>query len=105
VATILLLVLSGLSSRKSTRALEDSIYEKLNAVQAAKKGKIIDLIKVFERDVTSLSKSQQVLSSIFLFDGYLDNCDELLKEDVLIPWIRTNILVFTDRQHPSLWNS
>ena len=40
VATIPLLLLSWLSSQRSTSALEDSIYQKLTAVQATKEKEI-----------------------------------------------------------------
>jgi len=82
VATIPLLLLSGLSSSKSTSALENAIYQKLNAVQATKKKEIINQFKIFERDVKSLAKSQQVISAIFMIDDYVDNCaDEYKKND------------------------
>lgn len=81
VATIPLLVLSGLSSRWSTRALEEAIYEKLNAVQAAKKNEIIDLYKNIERDVNSLATSQQVMSSIFMFADYMETRNDVFKKD------------------------
>jgi len=81
VATIPLLVLSGLSSRKSTRALEEAIYEKLNAVQAAKKNEILELYKTIERDINSLATSQQVMSSIFMFDDYLETRSAIFKKD------------------------
>ncbi len=81
VATIPLLVLSGLSSRKSTSALEDSIYEKLNAVQAAKKTEIKDLFEIFTRDVNSLAKSEQVMSALYVFMEYVDSCADIYKKD------------------------
>jgi len=85
VATIPLLLLSGLSSSKSTSALEDSIYQKLNAVQATKKKEILNQFKVFERDVNSLAKSQQVISAIFMIDAYVDNCADSYKKNNTFP--------------------
>jgi hypothetical protein len=85
VATIPLLLLSGLSSSKSTSALEDAIYQKLNAVQATKKKEIINLFKVFERDIESLAKSQQVRTSIFMIDAYVENCADVYKKDNTFP--------------------
>jgi methyl-accepting chemotaxis protein len=80
VATIPLLLLSGLSSRKSTRALEDSIYQKLSAVQATKEKEIIDLFKVFKRDIVSITKSPQVEGSLFMFEEYAETCENSFVE-------------------------
>lgn len=87
VATIPLLLLSGLSSRRSTSALEDSIYQKLNAVQATKKKEVVELFKVFKRDVVSITISQQVQGSIFMFDEYSETFENaaLVAEEGFFP--------------------
>jgi methyl-accepting chemotaxis protein len=80
VATIPLLLLAWLSSHRSTSALEDSIYQKLTAVQATKEKEIIDLFKVFKRDVVSITKSPQVEGSLFMFEEYAETYQDSFVE-------------------------
>ncbi|MCP4717485.1 MAG: hypothetical protein GY868_20380 [Deltaproteobacteria bacterium] len=72
VATIPLLLISGVSMYKSTGALESAVLEKLSAVQTIKKNQIQTLLEKFKTDIYGIANSSQLIGSIFMMQGYTE---------------------------------
>ncbi len=72
VATIPLIVISVVTSLKSTNALKEATYGKLLAVQAIKKNQIKELFGKFDSDVKGVAGSQQLIGSIYMLSEYAD---------------------------------